>query len=128
VADLTERVAGGAEMKYFAVISMSCLIAVSLTTGCGTARKSEPLKGPLEIETEVVEKGQHVFMKHCNQCHPQGEAGVGPSLNDKRLVPRWLIKLQVRKGFGAMPAFKKEHISDEDLDELVSYIKKLQHH
>lgn len=102
------------------------LIAVTmlLTAGCGTARRGALYGGPLEIESPQVRKGQQVFMRHCHQCHPGGTAGVGPALNNKPL-PGFLIKFQVRHGLGAMPAFSEEHISSEELDALVAYLKAL---
>jgi len=66
-------------------------------------------------------------MKHCNQCHPGGEGGVGPALNNKPL-PGFLIKFQVRRGMGAMPAFSSQVISDAQLDSLASYLKELRQH
>lgn len=94
---------------------------------CGSARRGEPIAGPLEISSQKAANGQLVFMRNCNQCHPWGEAGVGPALNNKPL-PAFLIKIQVRKGIGAMPSFPKEHISDSDLEDLILYIKTLRHH
>jgi mono/diheme cytochrome c family protein len=61
-------------------------------------------------------------MRDCHQCHPGGEAGVGPALNNKPL-PAFAIRWQVRRGFGAMPAFPKEKLSDSELDVLIDYIK-----
>lgn len=95
-------------------------------TGCGTARRSPPVAGPLHLseaqpEDEAELLGQQVFMNHCYQCHPGGRAGLGPALNDKPL-PGFAIRTQVRQGFGTMPAFPEEMISDEKLDGLVAYL------
>jgi len=60
-------------------------------------------------------------------CHPGGEGGLGPSLNDKPL-PAFAKKLQVRTGlvgFNIMPAFNKHQIPSEDLDDLMRYMKAL---
>ncbi|WP_027893095.1 c-type cytochrome [Calidithermus chliarophilus] len=69
-------------------------------------------------------RGEALFMRYCHQCHPNGAAGLGPSLNDKPL-PGFLIALQVRVGLGAMPAFGRDLISDAELDELVAYVQAL---
>ncbi|MDC4226474.1 MAG: cytochrome c [Candidatus Manganitrophus sp.] len=54
---------------------------------------------------------------------PEGEAGLGPALNNKPL-PGWMIRFQVRHGLGAMPAFSEKEISDRELDDLViAYLK-----
>lgn len=101
-------------------------IAVGLTVGCGPARRSEPLMGPLTLTSEA-ERGRTVYMKYCHQCHPGGEAGLGPALNDKAL-PTFLKKFQVRRGLGSMPSFSDEEISDQELDDTMSYLEALRDH
>lgn len=53
-----------------------------------------------------------------------GGAGLGPAINNKPL-PGWLIRFQVRHGFGAMPAFSEKEISDGELNDVVAYLKAL---
>jgi mono/diheme cytochrome c family protein len=65
-------------------------------------------------------------MKLCNQCHPGGDAGLAPALNNKP-APAAAIKLQVRKGLGRMPAFDQQVIDDNALDALVSYMLTIRH-
>ena len=73
----------------------------------------------------VVEaKGQAAFMRHCNQCHTGGETSFAPALNNKP-APGFLIKLQVRQGLGAMPAFPESEISASELDAIVDYLMAL---
>src|SRR5205085_592332 len=79
------------------------LANVALGAACGTARRSEPLVGPPQLASQSERHGQRVFMQLCNQCHPNGEAGLAPALNN-RPAPAAAIKLQVRKGLGRMPA------------------------
>lgn len=102
------------------------VIAVSLVLGCGPARRSEPLMGPLALSSNA-EEGRTAYMKYCNQCHPGGEAGLGPSLNDKAL-PTFLKKFQVRQGIGSMPSFSEEEIPDEELDDIMAYLDALRDH
>ena len=109
-----------------AIVVIGGFLFVLIPAGCGSARRSIPVAGPLSLsaadpsdEAELL--GRQVFMAHCYQCHPSGTAGLGPALNDKPL-PGFAIKTQVRQGFGAMPAFSEEMISDDQLDALVSYL------
>jgi mono/diheme cytochrome c family protein len=104
-----------------AVIAIAVLVA-----GCGTARRDEPLYGKLELDRSE-QRGQRVFYEYCNQCHPQGEAGLGPAINNKP-VPDVAIRLQVRRGIGYMPAFDESVIPDRDLDHLLAYLEALQEH
>lgn len=106
------------------------LLAAALlivATGCGSARRSEPIAGPMPLASEAVAHGQLVFAQHCHMCHPGGEGGLGPALNDKP-VPGFLIKTQVRWGMGDMPSFSEEHIPSDDLDALVRYMAALRGH
>src|SRR5688572_5004872 len=99
------------------IATMLCCIAFFLLA-CGSARRSEPIRGPMAITSTTVQNGMKVFMKRCYQCHPGGEGGLGPAINNKPL-PGAMIKMQVRKGVGSMPSFSETSISDEQLDQLV---------
>jgi mono/diheme cytochrome c family protein len=85
------------------------------------------IAGPLALGDADVRRGHEVFLAHCNQCHPGGEAGLGPAINNKPL-PGFMIKLQVRKGVGAMPGFSSHEIEGGDLDALVAYLEALREH
>jgi mono/diheme cytochrome c family protein len=91
-------------------------------TACGSARRSEPITDPLPIDSPSIANGRKVFVKQCDQCHPRGEAGLGPALNNKP-IPGFMIRFQVRNGLGAMPAFSKKEISDDELKDLLQYIR-----
>lgn len=103
------------------------LAAVILTIAligwsCGSARRSEPLVGAWRPPSPESARGERIFMAHCHTCHPGGETGLGPSLNDKPL-PGFLVRLQVRNGLGAMPAFSAHELPNADLDALLAYLR-----
>jgi len=79
------------------------------------------------LSTAEARRGEQLFMRYCNPCHPGGEGGVGPSLNDKP-APRFLVRTQVRAGLGAMPSFSRDEIDDHALDDLLDYVFALRHH
>jgi len=99
------------------------LIAATLfgQTACRSVRRGEPVVGPIVSPDPDVQKGQIVFHEHCYKCHPGGEGGLGPSLNDK-LLPAFFIKMQVRSGLGVMPSFPKRDIPNDELDALTKYL------
>jgi mono/diheme cytochrome c family protein len=105
--------------RLAAVVALAACIA---TAACGSARRSAALGAPPVPATAEVLRGQRVFMRACHACHPGGETGLGPSLNDKPL-PGFLITLQVRRGLGAMPAFPREELPDDDLAALLAYLQ-----
>jgi mono/diheme cytochrome c family protein len=102
------------------------LLALGLLAGC-SARRSEPIAGPFQPSSPEVQRGEVVFDRNCSHCHPGGEKGLAPAINNKPL-PGFLIKFQVRHGLGAMPAFSREELGDEDLRDLVLYLKALRRH
>ncbi|MEA2627324.1 MAG: hypothetical protein QOD06_3369 [Candidatus Binatota bacterium] len=98
-----------------------------IAAACGSARRSLPIAGPQKLASAELARGRDVFQRHCDSCHPGGEAGVGPAINDKPL-PRFLIRFQVRHGLGAMPAFSADELRDDDLERLISYLQALRAH
>jgi len=110
-------------IAFVAVTGCAVALASALASGCGSARRAEPLVGPVRL-TEQQQLGRAVFSQHCYQCHPNGAGGVGPAINDKPL-PQALIRTQVRAGLGAMPGFDKHHISDDELKAVSAYLATL---
>lgn len=104
------------------IVSLAALMLM-LFTGCAM-RRGEPVSEPLEIDTQKLASGEKAYMAHCNKCHPGGETALGFALNNKPL-PGFMIKAQVRAGAGAMPAFSKELVTGEDLNNMLEYIELL---
>ena len=103
------------------------LVLLGLAAGCHSVRRGEPIVGPLKTNDPAVQHGRIVFARKCDSCHPGGEGGLGPGLNDKPL-PVFAMKLQVRTGlvgFKVMPSFDQHQIPSEDLDDLMAYLKAL---
>ena len=105
-------------------VAVSACASVLLLAACGSARRSEPIKGAVQINDPRVQRGRIAYMAQCNHCHPGGEAGLGPALNDKPL-PKFLIATQIRTGLGAMPAFTEQELSAADVDAIIAYMKSI---
>jgi mono/diheme cytochrome c family protein len=97
------------------------LLFIIALSGC-SQKVVPPGERGHSLKSAAAVKGQDVFMKNCNRCHPEGMGGTGPALVNKPL-PGFLIRFQVRNGLGAMPSFKKNKLPKSDLDNLVKYIK-----
>jgi mono/diheme cytochrome c family protein len=110
--------------RWFQVV---LLVLAGASIGCGSARRGSSVEGPMSLRDPEVQRGAVVFAASCYKCHPGGEAGLGPAINDKPL-PQFLVRMQVRQGLGAMPAFSEEQISGEQLDDLAVYVAKLRDH
>jgi mono/diheme cytochrome c family protein len=102
------------------------LLVLAASVACGSARRSEPLVGAPSLSANE-QHGQVLFHKYCHQCHPLGEAGLGPAINSNP-APLAAFRLQVRSGLGAMPAFPESIIADRDLDQLLAYVDALREH
>ena len=96
------------------------LFAVSLLMA--TACYKRPFAAEEIPQDEAVQEGQVLYMQYCQKCHPDGEAGLGPSIF---YHPGFVKKFQTRHGLGVMPEFDKSVISDEELDKIVLYLKAL---
>ncbi len=105
-------------------ILLAALAALAGACGSGSARRGPPEAPAPKLATAEDRVGQTLFFEYCNPCHPGGEAGLGPSLNDKPL-PGPAIRLMVREGLGAMPSFSHRALGDKALDAIVSYIHEL---
>jgi mono/diheme cytochrome c family protein len=97
------------------------VMIIAVISACSSKIAPPGERGP-SLKSARAKNGEEIFMKRCDRCHPGGMGGVGPSIINKPL-PGFLIKTQVRVGFGAMPSFNKRKISREELKELVAYIK-----
>lgn len=104
-------------------------ILIIVCASCATPRRSEPIKKEMSLNNEILVKGRHLFVVHCYKCHPNGEAGKGPSINNIPL-PGIALRARIRSkafflGVGRMPSFKQNEISKEEMDLLVGYMKEL---
>jgi mono/diheme cytochrome c family protein len=110
-------------MKRALKFQFALAATLLFTTACHTARRGEPLTGPLQLSSKA-EHGRLLFQQRCYQCHPNGEGGLGPAINNKP-APRFLMKTQVRAGLGAMPRFNEYTIPPNDLDDIIDYLMAL---
>lgn len=109
------------KIKYLSLLVG--MLMVCWMSGC-SARRGVPYTEPLQTEAAEVVQGKMLYDRYCNSCHPGGASGLGPALNNKPL-PGFLVRFQIRKGLGVMPAFSDEVISDKETKMIVAYMKKL---
>jgi len=104
-------------------IVLLVVVTLTLFTGCAM-RRGEPISEPLDMDAQKLARGEEAYMAHCNKCHPGGETALGFAINNKPL-PGFMIKAQVRAGAGVMPAFSKELVTGEDLNNMLEFIELL---
>jgi mono/diheme cytochrome c family protein len=108
----------------FVLVFIAWLVGVITVAGCGEKRRGELVGRPIIADTPQEKRGERLFYRYCSYCHPGGEAGVGPALNDKPL-PESLVRAQVRRGLGAMPAFEAITLSDEQVADVAAFVSDL---
>ena len=69
------------------------------------------------------ESGKQLYDKVCGHCHAP-EVGVGTAIAGRGL-PEAYIKVFVRNGFNAMPAFPASFIDDESIAQVAEYLSTL---
>ncbi|MEO6096086.1 MAG: cytochrome c [Fibrobacteria bacterium] len=110
--------------RGFSWLRLSAMALTLLLLPACSGRRSEPLRGKLDVTDPKVSHGQMIYMEKCDKCHPSGDGGLGPALNNKPL-PGFLIAFQARHGLGAMPSFAGDALSKSDLEDLADYLKAL---
>jgi mono/diheme cytochrome c family protein len=110
-------------VRDFALALEALLVGAVLAACTGGKSAAPPTATPASTQRE--ERGEIVFMRTCNGCHPQGEAGLGGALNTKPL-PGALIKAKVRGAIpGDMPKFSERDLGAADLQAVVDYVAAL---
>lgn len=71
--------------------------------------------------------GEQIFIRSCNTCHPSAKAGMGPSLEamNAKFPEDLALKQFIRKGKGMMPGQSVERINNDELDNLITYLRAL---
>ena len=101
---------------------------VTPTSGSAAGNIAKPGQKPVLASTLPkgdATHGRELFMGSqygCNRCHPNGNRGTGPSIKG---VSADRIATQVRNGYGDMPAFPKDTMSDQDLADIIAYVTSL---
>ena len=62
-----------------------------------------------------------MFDATCGDCHPGGEADVGPSLIETSHTPARLRK-QIREGSGKMRPFSEKRLSNDEMEAVLAYL------
>jgi cytochrome c5 len=120
-------------MQQIALAALSLVVVVATTGGCAMSEEMRRIE-QMQKEKQRREKqmttdlsGEQIFIRSCNSCHPGGKAGMGPALdklsehfpNDEKL------KKFIRQGVGAMPPQPKDVLDDQELANLIYYLRNL---
>src|SRR5215213_7588597 len=93
---------GNSHLIRRACLLVLVLILTTTMAACGDSTSQTP--GATAIPTLEKPRGEALFMRYCNVCHPGGGRGSGPSLKSLPLT-REDISAYIRHGKGRMPGF-----------------------
>lgn len=109
------------------------IVLVATTGGCAMSeeiRRIEEMKKlnqrrEQQMTTDL--SGQQIFVRSCNSCHPGAKAGMGPALDmlQDHFPTDDKLKKFIRTGVGSMPPQPKSILDDQELDNLVAYLRSL---
>src|SRR5437762_451522 len=95
------------------VLLCSLVSVVTLMSVAASTRQSEPLPGKVPFE------------RVCAECHGEdAKGGQGPSLVPMTMELEELLA-KVRAGGGEMPAITKAKMSDDEVKQVLEYLKSL---
>ncbi|MBC7999131.1 MAG: cytochrome c [Leptolyngbya sp.] len=102
-------------------------------SSCSMGEEVKRIRAVNEVEKQRAQSqstdltGEQLFIRSCNTCHPRGREGMGPALDkvNEHFPDDATLKRFLRMGKGAMPAQTPETINDQELDNLVKYVRQL---
>lgn len=98
-----------------AIRCLAALLPLALLAGTVQAKEGG--------QTSQWRSGKEVYEKVCGYCH-KPSVGVGTVLEGRELPVEYL-KVIVRNGLNAMPAFPESHVDDLSLAEVSKYLASL---
>jgi mono/diheme cytochrome c family protein len=113
-----------------------CLVLIALlsVSGCSMSEEMKRIEETKEAQQRREASkstnlsGEQVFVRSCNTCHPQGKAGLGPTLENlsEHFPDEDELKKLIRDGKGMMPGQPKTTINDTEMDNLLDYLRTLE--
>jgi mono/diheme cytochrome c family protein len=114
--------------------SLLVVLATVAVAGCSqasatTATNPEEAGAVAAVASGDATAGQAVFAKTCDRCHSNANAGMGPALYGAQFSSRYPddagVAGVIRRGKGGMPAFSTAQLSDQDMEDVIAYLRGL---
>ena len=121
----------------FVIITIALLVPLALLIGLGWSLAVGAAERPIgpsalnavTLDVGTPERGEALYRSKCFGCHVP-EARVGPSHASADFKVRYAedetIMAVVRGGRAPMPAFSDDMLSDQDLADIIAYVRTLQ--
>jgi mono/diheme cytochrome c family protein len=129
-------------MKQRILIVLCCLAVTGVAYGQNSKPwpvpdKNAKITNPVKADAASMSEGKAIYAKHCQSCHGKTGAGDGPKAAQLKTQPEDLKAPVVQKqsdgalfyktaeGRDDMPSFKKKLDGDEDIWNVVNYVRSL---
>lgn len=90
-------------------VALACLVGLGLLAGSAPAWAQSP--------------GEEAYTKVCVTCHgPEGRGGLAPALTPMTYDTDYVLAI-VREGYGQMPPISARELSDDEVSQLVEYLR-----
>jgi mono/diheme cytochrome c family protein len=93
------------------------------------ASNASPVPPAVALPGGDATAGKDAFARACNACHPNAGAGIGPALYGPQFAQRYpddsSIAAVIRRGKGGMPAIASSSLTDQDLANVIAYMRGL---
>ncbi len=112
------------------LILFTLLICLSSCSMGEEMRRIEAAKQASQLQqasTSTNLTGEQIFVRSCNTCHPSGKLGMGPRLDlvAEHFPSDPALTAFIRRGKGIMPPQPKDSINDDELNNLIGYLRNL---
>jgi mono/diheme cytochrome c family protein len=94
--------------------------AASAAGAVSEAAAKVPARPPAPSAAADPSAGSTVFATNCGACHPNGGAGLGPTLLE---LSDDALTSGTREGVGMMPAFTLDRLSDQQLQDIIAFLR-----
>jgi mono/diheme cytochrome c family protein len=123
----------GCVLKSDLRIGIMLFLAATQVAACSMSEEVKRIEAVrrAELRHEAASStnlsGEQIFIRSCNTCHPGGGKGIGPTLAkvNEHFGEDNALKALLRKGKGTMPAQSKAVLNDEEMNNLVAYLRTL---
>lgn len=111
-------------MRFTTTHALLIVLAVLLTIGCASTTYPTPTVAGVTVtpatSSGAAARGEVLFKNTCAPCH----SGQGIAPHDLADLPSERIRQTVRQGKdGVMPQFSESELSDQDLNDIIAYLK-----
>lgn len=129
-------------MQKKIVTVLSCFLLAGIAFGQDNKPwpvpdKQAKMSNPVKMDAASLSEGKAIYVKHCQSCHGKTGTGDGPKAAQLKTQPEDLKSAAIQQqsdgalfyktseGRSDMPSFKKKLDDEEDIWNVVNYLRSL---